>query len=33
MASHGRGQLASVLLGNVTQKVLATSKIPVLVCR
>jgi nucleotide-binding universal stress UspA family protein len=33
MASHGRGQLASALLGNVTQKVLAHSKIPVLVCR
>jgi nucleotide-binding universal stress UspA family protein len=33
MASHGRGQLASALLGNVTQKVLARSKIPVLVCR
>jgi nucleotide-binding universal stress UspA family protein len=33
MATHGRGKLASVLLGNVTQKVLANSKIPVLVCR
>jgi len=33
MASHGRGNLASVLLGNVTQKVLTHSKTPVLVCR
>jgi len=33
MASHGRGTIASALLGSVTQKVLAHSKVPVLVCR
>lgn len=33
MASHGRGSLASLLLGSETQKVLAHSKIPVLVVR
>ena len=33
MASHGRGEVASALLGNVTQKVLAHSKVPVLVVR
>jgi len=33
MASHGRGGLASLVLGSVTQKVLARSKIPVLVYR
>ena len=33
MASHGRGQIASALLGNVTHKVLTLSKVPVLVCR
>jgi nucleotide-binding universal stress UspA family protein len=33
MASHGRGTLATLLLGSVTQKVLAHSKIPVLVHR
>jgi nucleotide-binding universal stress UspA family protein len=33
MASHGRGGLATLLLGGVTQKVLAHSKIPVLVVR
>jgi nucleotide-binding universal stress UspA family protein len=33
IASHGRGKLASLLLGSVTQKVLAHSTIPVLVYR
>jgi nucleotide-binding universal stress UspA family protein len=33
MASHGRGGFASLLLGSETQKVLAHSKTPVLVCR
>jgi len=33
MASHGRGAIASALLGNVTHKVLTHSKLPVLVCR
>ena len=33
MASHGRGGIGSLLLGSVTQKVLAQSKIPVLVYR
>jgi nucleotide-binding universal stress UspA family protein len=33
MASHGRGEFAALLLGSVTQKVLAHSKIPVLVFR
>ena len=33
MASHGRGEVASALLGNVTQKVLAHSKVPVIVVR
>jgi nucleotide-binding universal stress UspA family protein len=33
MASHGRGEIASALLGNVAQKVLTHSKVPVLVCR
>jgi len=33
MASHGRGGFASLVLGSVTQKVLARSKIPVLVYR
>ena len=33
MASHGRGALATLLLGSVTQKVLAHSKLPVLVYR
>ena len=33
MASHGRGTLASIMLGSVTHKVLTNSKIPVLVFR
>ena len=33
MASHGRGEFASLILGSVTQKVLAKSKVPVLVYR
>jgi nucleotide-binding universal stress UspA family protein len=33
MASHGRGDLATLLLGSVTQKVLAHTKTPVLVYR
>jgi nucleotide-binding universal stress UspA family protein len=33
MASHGRGEIASLILGSVTQKVLAKSKVPVLVYR
>jgi nucleotide-binding universal stress UspA family protein len=33
MASHGRRGLAGVLLGSETQKVLAASRVPVLVCR
>ena len=33
MASHGRGELASVVLGSVTLKVLAHSTIPVMVFR
>jgi nucleotide-binding universal stress UspA family protein len=33
MASHGRSGLAKLVLGSVTQKVLAHSKIPVLVYR
>jgi nucleotide-binding universal stress UspA family protein len=33
MASHGRGGVASLLLGSETQRVLAQSKIPVLVSR
>jgi nucleotide-binding universal stress UspA family protein len=33
MASHGRGDFASLLLGSVTHKVLAHSKIPVIVFR
>jgi nucleotide-binding universal stress UspA family protein len=33
MASHGRKGLAALFLGSETQKVLAHSKIPVLVCR
>jgi len=32
MASHGRGGLSAVLLGSVTNKVLAHTNIPVLVC-
>lgn len=33
MASHGRKGLSGVLLGSETRKVLAHSKLPVLVCR
>lgn len=33
MASHGKGAVASLLLGNETVQVLTHSKIPVLVCR
>lgn len=33
MASHGRRGVASLLLGSVTQKVLARSRLPVLVVR
>jgi nucleotide-binding universal stress UspA family protein len=33
MASHGRSGIASLLLGSETQKVLAHSRTPVLVCR
>lgn len=33
MASHGRGGLATLILGSVTQKVLAHSEVPVLVYR
>ena len=33
IASHGRGKFASLLIGSVTQKVLAHSTIPVLVYR
>lgn len=33
MSSHGRGGLATLVLGSETNKVLAHSKTPVLVCR
>lgn len=33
MASHGRSGASAVLLGSETQKVLAQTKLPVLVCR
>lgn len=33
MASHGRGGLGGLILGSETTRVLAHSKIPVLVCR
>jgi nucleotide-binding universal stress UspA family protein len=33
MASHGRGEFASLILGSVTHKVLAKSKVPVIVYR
>lgn len=33
MGSHGRGSLAALFLGSVTQKVLAHSKLPVIVAR
>ena len=32
MASHGRSGLSAVVLGSVTNKVLADTKLPVLVC-
>jgi nucleotide-binding universal stress UspA family protein len=33
MTSHGRGGLTGLILGSETTKVLAHSKVPVLVCR
>jgi len=33
MASHGRHGLDRLILGSETQKVLAGSRVPVLVCR
>lgn len=33
MGSHGRGRITGLLLGSVTQKVLAAAKIPVVVVR
>ena len=33
MATHGRGKVATLILGSVTQKVLTQSKLPVLVYR
>jgi len=33
MATHGRTGLQRILLGSITQKVLAASRAPVLVCR
>lgn len=33
LASHGRGALGGLLLGSETQRVLAHSRLPVLVCR
>ena len=33
MASHGRRGISALLLGSETSKVLAHSKVPVLVCR
>jgi len=33
MGSHGRGRLSGLFLGSVTQKVLASSKIPVVIVR
>lgn len=33
MSSHGRSGLAGLLIGSETRKVLATSAVPVLVCR
>ena len=33
MASHGRSGTSALLLGSETQKVLAHTEIPVLVCR
>lgn len=33
MASHGRGGVAAIVLGSVTQKVLTHGDIPILVCR
>ena len=33
MASHGRGGLSGLILGSETTRVLANSKVPVIVCR
>ena len=33
MASHGRGGLSGLILGSETQRLLAHSRVPVLVCR
>ena len=33
MASHGRSGISRLLLGSVAQKVLASSRVPVMICR